>query len=242
MGYIINSQEPKEEDILPVDDVAWDSGQIAGALQSVVSTTTLEQVAPFSRLCQASILLGQVMAHLKTEFPSETSRFSSVTQLYANISDLALKVSAESTDPKKFFNTMSPLALTYSTLCFLCKPYCFRQEVTNQEQQQIQAQATEGLKSVAVSIIDFVEQINIATSSPTGLDCISPLIMDAIYAGALTLAWLARDSGDETCQTGLESLRQCLGKLSTRWRNAAEYLRILEAQEFAFALSQNNTS
>lgn len=60
--------------------------------------------------------------------------------------------------------------------------------------------------------------------------------MDALYNAASTYAWSVRESGDESCQMALDSLRHCLRRLGARWRNAAEYLRILEAQEFTFAM------
>jgi hypothetical protein len=60
--------------------------------------------------------------------------------------------------------------------------------------------------------------------------------MDSIYAAAANFAWLVRETGDENYQMALDSLRGCLRRFSSRWRNAGEYLRILEAKEFTYAL------
>lgn len=226
MGYIINSQEPKEEDIL-FDDSAWESEEIFDTPEIVDLAPSTERVAPFARLCQASLLMGQVMAHHKAEIASDSARYALASDLYADISDLACKITAEATNPKDFFRVISPLALTYSSLCYLCNPYYCLRNTTNQEQKQMQARASDGLKTIAISIIDFVDKINATTPAIQDLDRVSPLIMDGIYSGALTLAWLTRENGDEICQAGLESVRQCLRKLSSRWRNAAEYTGIL---------------
>jgi hypothetical protein len=100
----------------------------------------------------------------------------------------------------------------------------------------MQIQAIEGLKTVSRSINDFAEQITASTPQPQDLDRVSPLIMDSLYAAAANYAWLVRESGDESSQMALESIRHCLRRLGARWRNAAEYLRILEAQEFTYAV------
>ncbi|RKF81101.1 putative fungal specific transcription factor [Golovinomyces cichoracearum] len=241
MGYIVNPQEPQEEDLLPMDENSWEKGELSSTPQLTVSTPISEHVTSFPRLCQAYMLMGQVMIHHKGYTVSESSRFTKASQLYTNISDLARKISEELLISKDFFSLISPLALSFSSICYLCNPYCCLDNVSNEEQRQIQTQAIDGLKTIAISIIDFADQVNIATQTVQDLDRVSPFITDGIYAGSLTLAWLTRENGDESYQAGLGSLRQCLIKLSTRWRNAAEYVRILEAHEFAFALTQNST-
>jgi hypothetical protein len=101
----------------------------------------------------------------------------------------------------------------------------------------MQVQAIEGLRSVSASIKEFSQQIIARTSHSLDIDKISPFIMDALYAGAANFAWLVRESGAEDCQLALESIRHCLRRLGGRWRCAAEYLRILEAQEFTYAIA-----
>jgi len=98
------------------------------------------------------------------------------------------------------------------------------------------AKALDGLKTVSSSTVEFAEHINNATPLPEDMDRVSPLIMDALYSAASSCAWMVRESGDEKSQMALDSIRHSFRRLSTRWRNAAEYLRVLEAQEFTFAI------
>jgi len=45
-----------------------------------------------------------------------------------------------------------------------------------------------------------------------------------------------RESGDEECQVALERIRHCLRRLGGRWKTALEFVRVLEAQEFTYAI------
>lgn len=212
-------------------------------MYKLVSSPIDEPAGPFPRLCQASIMMGKVLKHLYgEENTSENARFAA-SQLYLDISILSRKILEEATTSGNYLSLSSPLALTFSTLFTLCKVYS-RLKASDAapsgspsaESLAMQAQAVDGLKTVSRSVVDFVEQINAATSSPPARDRVSPIIMDALYKAANNYAWLVRESGDEASQMALESIRHCLRRLGARWRNAAEYLRILEAQEFTYAV------
>ncbi|TVY81163.1 Depudecin biosynthesis cluster-specific transcription activator, partial [Lachnellula suecica] len=58
-GYIMNSQEPVDDDALPVNDPSWDEGDMSSSTQVLLSTSIDEPVAPFPRLCQASVMMGK---------------------------------------------------------------------------------------------------------------------------------------------------------------------------------------
>lgn len=59
-------EQPMDSEMLPVDDQAWDSGDMAFSLQRSASTPFEDLTAsPFARLAQASILTSRAMAHCK---------------------------------------------------------------------------------------------------------------------------------------------------------------------------------
>jgi hypothetical protein len=212
---------------------------MSAALQLLTSSSINEPVAPFPRLCQASLIMGRVLSHLfGEEFPSEPAEFEAASQLYTDASNLARKITEEAEASKDYLSLTSALSLTFSTLCTLCDRYSCPKGCTSSGKgaAEMQAQALEGLKTVSRSVVDFVDRINAATPLTHDLDRISPIIMDALYSAAASYAWLVRESGDESYQMALDSIRNCLRKLGTRWRNAAEYVRILEAQEFSYAV------
>jgi len=210
------------------------------SIQRAVSISVNEPVAPFTRLCQVYVMLGKILSHHYNEkLPSKTLRFGMASQLYVDGSILARRLTEEAGNSADYLDLAAPLALSFSALSTLCDPYSCPTNgaaITDPEQAAMQVQALEGLKTVSTSVVEFANQIMAATPLPQDLDRISPLIMDALYSAAANYAWLVRESGDEDSQMALESLRHCLRRLGSRWRNAAEYLRILEAQEFTYAI------
>jgi len=210
------------------------------ALQRFVGSPIDEWVAPFPRLCQVSMMLGRVLNHHHGEhIPSETAQFGQATQLYLDVSALIRKLTGEAANSHDLLAIATPLALSFNCLFALCEPYSCPSNSNpsrTPEAAEMVVQAVDGLKSVAASVVSFAEQVNAVTPLPQDLDRVSPVIMDALYSAAAQCAWVVRESGDENSQMALDSLRHCLRRLGTRWRNAAEYLRVLEAQEFTYAV------
>ena len=218
-----------------------EQGEMSLAVQRLVSGPVSDPVDPFPRLCQASVMMGKVLSHHYGEkIPSDKAKFGLANQLYIDICDLARKLKDEADNAHDYLSLTAPLSLTYSTLCVLCEAYSCPESAgcnsKNPEVAEMQVKAIDGLKTVAGSIVDFAERISVATQNPQDLDRLSPIIMDSMYAAAANYAWLVRESGDESYQMALDSLRHCLRRFGTRWRNAAEYLRILEAKEFTYAV------
>jgi hypothetical protein len=212
-------------------------------VQRLVSDPIDHPVDPFPRLCQASVLMGKVLSHHYGEPlppPSETAKFGLANQLYIDISALAIKLKEDAAASHDFLSQTAPLSLTYSSLCVLCEDYSCPDSKSctskSPEVAEMQVKAVDGLKAAAGSIVEFAERISHATQNPQELDRLSPIIMASIYAAAANYAWLIRESGDENYQLSLDSLRHCLRRFGTRWRNAAEYLRILEAKEFTYTV------
>jgi hypothetical protein len=58
---------PVDTEMLPVDDLAWDSGDMAFSFQRSAARTPLEDptTSPFARLAQASMFASRAMAHCK---------------------------------------------------------------------------------------------------------------------------------------------------------------------------------
>ena len=215
-----------------------------GGYKSVASPME-ENFSPFPRVCQASILIGKIMSHHHgPPINSETAKFGLATQLYIDVRNLARKIDEEAASSKDFLAFASPLALSYTALCLLCEVYSCPEKDCNvtktslsPEAVEMRLQSIDGLKTVSRSIVEFADKIVEATSTPESMDRLSPMILDSLYCAASTYAWVVRESGDEESQKALDRLRSCLKKLGTKWRCAAEYLRILEAQEVCACVS-----
>lgn len=189
-------------------------------------------------------MIGKVMSHhYGPPIIAEDEKFQLASQLYIDISVLANKLSEEA-DTADFLSFSSPLALTFTALSTLCKRYsnpeknCSKDGVPVSEAAiTMKSQAIDGIKTVSQSIVEFSQKLNNSTTTTQDFDRVSPIIMDALYAAAANYAWLVRESGEKSSQDALDSLRQCLRKLGSRWRIAAEHLRILEAQEVGFSFT-----
>jgi hypothetical protein len=188
-------------------------------------------------------MMGKVLSHrYGPEDPSETARFSQASELYLELSNLSRRILDEAASAPDYLTLAAPLAFNLNALCALCQIYSFPSNCSRvtatptTESSEMQAQAVEGVKSVCRSISDLVDRVNESTQLPQDLGRVSPIIMGAMYKAATTYAWLVRESGDESSQLALEAIRHCLRRLGSRWRNAAEYLRLLEAQEFTYAV------
>jgi len=207
--------------------------------RSVASPVDLA-VGPFPRLCQAYIMMGKVFNHHHGgSATSEFEHFQVASQLYNDSSTLTTKIIDEAADYPDYLAMAAALALTFSAVYALCKPYSSPtngQSFSGDEAVKMQTQAIDGLHFVSNSVVDFTVHVNNAAPSAHDLDRISPLVMDSLYSAASYHAWQVRENSDHNSQMALDSIRHSLQRLGARWRNAAEYLRFLEAQEFHYAV------
>ncbi|EDO03450.1 hypothetical protein SS1G_05931 [Sclerotinia sclerotiorum 1980 UF-70] len=237
-SHLLTTQEPKEEDPLPVDDIAWDNGDMTQTVQRSVSTSLTESVTPFARLCQGSVLLGNVLRHHYTEkIPSETARFDIAYQLFESCSVLAREVNEEAVASRDYLMLATPLAIIYSAIIALLDPYSRPADgscsaATSSEKGVMMNQAIKGLQDFSQSVVQFAECINSQAQTQQDLDKVSPLIMDSLWAAGQHYMWAWKESRNPQSQEALEIIRNCLRRFQTRWRNAAEYLRIFDGQEF----------
>jgi hypothetical protein len=188
-------------------------------------------------------MLGKVLNHrYSPKIPLEADRFSVATQLNLELSKLETRMVDEAASSPDYLTLAAPFSITLNAICQLCLIYscphaCGETERNmSKEATEMQAHAVDGLKAVSRCTSDMVDQVHNATQSPQDLGRVSPIIMGAMYRAAANYAWMVRENGDEKSQIALDAIRHCFRKLGSRWRNAAEYLRILEAQEFTYAV------
>jgi hypothetical protein len=188
-------------------------------------------------------MLGKILRHQYTEkLPSETDRFTAASELHLELSTLERQILEEAASSPDYLALAAPLSITLSGLSQLCLIYSCPPSSTEtdgsmiKEAAEMQARAIDGHKAVTSSISDLVDHVHGATQSPQDLGRVSPIVMGAMYKAAANYAWMVRENGDEKSQVALDAIRHCFRRLGSRWRNAAEYLRILEAQEFTYAV------
>jgi len=185
-------------------------------------------------------MAGKVLRHHRRRGQAETDKYRDASSLYVELSELARTLVQEAASSPDYLLFVGPMSICFSALCSLCDPYAcgpMRAPTQSQEEATMQVQAVEGLRTVSDSIKDLSQQVAAYTPNSMDIDRVSIFLLDALYCGATNYAWDVRESGNANSEESLDAIRQCLRRFTSRWRAAQEYLRILEAQEFAFAVN-----
>ncbi|KFY03880.1 hypothetical protein O988_01141 [Pseudogymnoascus sp. VKM F-3808] len=237
-GRVLACEDPRDRAALPATTSAWDEGQMASLNPPSVSSPLSDPLCPFARLCQASRLLGKVLRHHGQRDMPETERFQQASDLYLELSDLARILVHQAAMPQEYLAFTTPMSVCFSALCALCDPYACHgagDQPANPEEAKMQTQAVDGLKTVSSSIKDFSDHLVSQTTNNVDIERVSPFVMETLYTAGANFAWDVRESGNESSQESLDSIRHNLGRFSGKWKSSDAYLRILEAQEFTYA-------
>lgn len=203
-----------------------------------LSSPISDLLCPFARLCQASRLLGKVLRHHGQRDVQETEHFQQASDLYLELSDLARILVHQAAMPEEYLAFTTPMSVCFSALSALCDPYACNflgAKPGTPEEAKMQTQAVDGLNTVSSSIKDFSDHLISQTTNNVAIERVSPFVMETLYTAGAHFAWDVRESGNESSQESLDSIRQSLGRFSDKWKCSEAYLRILEAQEFTYA-------
>ncbi|RAL61502.1 hypothetical protein DID88_009431 [Monilinia fructigena] len=173
-SHLLTTQEPKEEDPLPVEDAAWDHGDMTQTIQRYVSTSLTEKCSP---------------PPLYREDTLGDSRFDIAYQLFENCSVLARRVNEEAIASRDYLMLATPLAIIYSAIIALLDPYSCPTDrscgaALPSEKGIMMNQAIKGLQDFSHSVVEFSERVNNQAQTQQDLDKVSPLIMDSLWAAA----------------------------------------------------------
>lgn len=238
-GRAFASEDPASDTDLPCDTNAWDEGDMVPSPTLGASSTYDEPRSPFARLCQASILLGKVVRHHYKPLAPDSSQYTAASELLGETLQLAQVLTKETEASDDYLLHTPALSVSYSALSGLCTRYACTQSLDHQSGVVDEAMKTESVDGIRL-VTGYVKEMSIHLMKNTqdilGIDRCWPFTFDALYAAAANFGWLHRQEG-ESDQTGnIEHIKECLKRLGTRWRCASEYLRVLEAQEFFYAM------
>ncbi|KAL0935125.1 fungal specific transcription factor domain-containing protein [Colletotrichum truncatum] len=252
------SPEPLEHESFPADDKAWDEGRVGRALHQRVSSPcpSTSSSSPFSSLCRSALLTGQVLRHVRdiaagrkqsSNAPSEDPQVPDVTSLSASLA-------SELGSLPKDLIFLGPRGVLMSNAILLHDFYCCPANpdgrIWNLDETEQQARSVEDMRNLSREIAQLASEILLLTFSMekeengkgSDIGVISPLVLDALYGAANTLAWLAREEGSAECEEAVENIKRCLSRLGARWRLAVEYGRMLEEQAFAYMMQDQGHS
>lgn len=97
--------------------------------------------------------------------------------------------------------------------------------------------AVDSMLRISRELVIFTDSITKVVEFTRNIEKVSPIIMEAVYSASCYFAWMVKETGDEELQVASERLKAFLRLMGSRWRNAAEYVRILEAVELTGVLA-----
>lgn len=123
--------DPSLNEILPVEDAAWELGDIGGAIQATVSSPFTEPQSAFGRLCQGSLLISRMLEHPKRLKDAcdlnYGGRFdySEVKSLIGSAHELNASIQAEmAARPSSYFSLLPAQCLAYSAVLKALDLFC----------------------------------------------------------------------------------------------------------------------
>lgn len=246
---MLTSNYPIEGQTWPLDDEKWvccftriesqtdgvqDTGDLSQASHQSAMDAPDGSAGSFARLCHLATLAGAVLSH---DYESSSELVSeNANRIFNALNDSAISWTADADKSLESLLGASATGLAFRSLFTFCNAYlrASSHENANAMNELINGGA---LKIAAQNVVKFAD--NIANAAGQDLSLVSPIMMDALYSAAVYFAWLMQNGDDEAAHADLESIRQFLTRFSSRWRNAAEYSRILEAklvQDFSYAV------
>ncbi|XHG03615.1 hypothetical protein AWENTII_006916 [Aspergillus wentii] len=235
--------DPADTDVIPVDDDAWDLGDVAHIVHYPVTTPLSTPVSPFSRLCQSAIFISRA-AICRSDSQTEVAHhIAAVASLTEDLNTFSFILAEEMTplSPTRYLRLLAPQCLTWSALFLLLDNYCCPEklsdepgyilsaDVKGQDEVVTQVQATLVVRNISDRAHGLTANLmNIVSHLPCNdqLGTISPFLLDALYCVMVTFQWIFREGGDEQAKARLADIEACMGRLSERWMLAAEYLAL----------------
>ncbi|KAI1816894.1 fungal-specific transcription factor domain-containing protein [Poronia punctata] len=242
--------EPAGNEILPVPDEAWDSGDASLASQHTVMSPRTEFQSPFARLCQAALLLSKALRHCQRakllRLQHKPPDDSEAASLLEGALDLAALSQREiSNHPVRYFSALPSVCLAYSAVFKIVTihlpgsapetaPAAAYEDPswTSRNHTSAQLAAYEARKEVMERMHDVVRDIGACASHQDGLNQISPFVLDAVYYTGVTGAWWR-----DPC--GLETIQKALARIGDRWAVAVQYGGLLQQHDIAAVSSSN---
>ncbi|KAK7229675.1 hypothetical protein V2G26_001845 [Clonostachys chloroleuca] len=238
--------DPQPEGRLPVDDEAWDCGDVRRAIGYSTHTPYPVEQSGFARLCQASIYLGRAIDYARENSTMSRFRIAEITSLTHELTGFAAVVDNEHTASGPF-TLLAPQSITRSALFVLLDRFTCPEKIGSEpgyinspgaktkEELELQKQsvhlielASEQLHALGTNMLGVLQaEVDTAQAQKYSLGAVSPFIMDSIYAGAATFHWLLGENGKDVYRKKAADFNLLLATLGPKWRLGSVYRELL---------------
>ncbi|KAK2689437.1 hypothetical protein QWA68_011882 [Fusarium oxysporum] len=242
---------------LPVDDDAWDRGEVTLAVNHSTSISYQLQQSPFARLCQASMYLGRAISYARDNSAMTSSRIEQIMSLAGELSDFGAIVDNETTtlSPKKSVILLAPRCVVRSALFVALDRFTCPEKISaepgyvdspgdkTQNEIELQRQSMHIIKQASEQLHTLGMELLPAfgTDGISSLSKISPFMLDSIYASAATFHWLLGEGGNEIYHTAAADLDMFLDTMSSRWRLGSTYREMLAVHDVTARVEARTT-
>lgn len=257
--------EPPPNEILPVEDSAWELGDIGGAIQSTISSPFTEPQSTYGRLCQSAFLVSRALRCSKLVDACRASGQYFDRSEAANLTEsahaLSAAISTERTaNPTAYFNLLPAQCLTYSVAMKALNMYipvssggsmgvssAIESGIWDEKDLSLQMTSLQGRKKVSERVRDLARDLLSFIRLDEEMVKTSPFVLDAVYSASAALysSWregAGTGASDPNAEAGLATTKKLLVRLGSRWRLGVEYLRALDHHEMNIMMGQNFTS
>ncbi|KAH8676577.1 hypothetical protein BGZ60DRAFT_402881 [Tricladium varicosporioides] len=250
--------EPPSDGRLPVDDEAWDAGDVTRAWGLAVSTHYQVHQSFYARLCQAAIYIGHAEACARNKQPMNNLHITEIMSLAEELSGFSAVIdntpALSNTD--NFIRLLGPRCLARSalfiTLDSLTCPeklrpgigYTVSSGAKTQEEIKLQSRSMQVVQQASQQAhhlaMELSAMIELDESLRWQLGKVSPFILDLMYCSMATSHWFLGENGDEVNQSNLKDLKPFMEMLGTRWRLSKKYIELASFYDIT-SRAKNNT-
>ncbi|KAH6657714.1 fungal-specific transcription factor domain-containing protein [Truncatella angustata] len=242
--------EPSADQLLPINDKAWDQGDDTGVFQRSVSSPFSDIQSTFARLCQAALLAGRTLKHHadleQRKINGERYDFTGVAHLMEDSHKLCKAMQSDfASNPTTYFSLVAARCLNFAAVLKILAMYVANESLRgvgsewNEEEMTLQITAIEGTKKTATYVRDFAADLYTFISLDEDVVKTPPMVLETFYLGSMTHYTTWKETGDPLAETSYETTRKCLIRLSGRWRLGKEFLDLLEAHEMNYIVGAN---
>ncbi|KAI5927292.1 fungal-specific transcription factor domain-containing protein [Camillea tinctor] len=251
--------EPAPNEILPINDKAWESGDASLVVQRTVTSPSSDSQSPFGRLCQCALLIAKMLRYVqRTEIRKanhERLDYSEVANITEAASSLNQCLQAElAADPGGYFSLAAARCLIFSASMKALSIYSaevlgtssigassitsVQEQLWTDEDLALRLVAVDEMKKTAAHVRDFAADLFAYITMDEDLVRTPPFVLDAVYSAAATFWSAWKEDADPVAETSLENLKRCLVRIGGRWRLGGEYLKLLDQLEMSSMIGQ----
>jgi hypothetical protein len=213
--------DPSVDDLLPVNDEHWESGQIV-ANESVytASFSNVTTIGLFAQTCQAAHMLGKVKLHkaMRRRATEIESLVDEAAQLHAALTALFSGISGTKWPSWEDDLLLTAPKLAALSLCTVARQLLYNIYACNETLDRITRRPIKSeteMQCKSIGEIKVLASTVVPAMAKAGVQC--PLAAQCLYLGAYECGWMVRDGRGPEWIEALSCCVRGLRHLAEQW-------------------------